>query len=342
MNSEAAKAENERHEDYLSTVHCILTFAALGVHDGQGPRTGARFGIGRRMDTSPQNAVAPGTTVTPDLVCQTTPTFGLVAEAKKSLGRDRQYWRSTVEQLRKYDDDLTGWWTGSEQISSYNAAILIHVSRSRAFKDYLSECEESESGATGPNSLIIEFSRADEAVPYFFFRTEYGTLTGDDELALKLKDGVQVPLERILESFSTVRFYDAKPPMSYLLTVLWTNSVPSRLNDVEYDAKLKAFPVPMDVSDTARDLQDGHGSGQLFRDDRSVVFPKERWVREAFERLVGYGLAIPGGDSGKYTVLFKQIRADVREHFVGLVSGDKSEHPDSAQEPVLPFGDEEE
>ena len=97
----------------------LLLFSALIVHDGREVREGGHFGFGRRMDTSVNNPVIPSSTVTPDLVAQKAEDFGIVAEIKRSLSSDPTTWTQHIDQIRKYDDRLKGWWTNTELLRKY-------------------------------------------------------------------------------------------------------------------------------------------------------------------------------------------------------------------------------
>jgi hypothetical protein len=68
-----------------------------------------------------------------EVVAQKSEAYRVVAEVKRSLPSDRTKWRSHVAQVRKYDDDLIGWWTDDNRIGEADTALLLHQSRSRAF-----------------------------------------------------------------------------------------------------------------------------------------------------------------------------------------------------------------
>ncbi|MEK6303015.1 MAG: hypothetical protein AABO41_20070 [Acidobacteriota bacterium] len=74
--------------DYEQTVSALLAFAALVVHDGNSLRQDAEFGFGRRMTRVRDDGRE--TDVTPDLVAQKSLSYGIVAEAKKSLPLETQ------------------------------------------------------------------------------------------------------------------------------------------------------------------------------------------------------------------------------------------------------------
>jgi len=319
MNSKDERATSrDEVVDYDQTVKAILAFAALVVHDGVARRSGAEFGFGRRMSTSADNPAQPSSEITPDLVAQKSSIYGVVAEAKKSLDRDESHWRRHINQLRKYDDSLVGWWTIDETIERSDAMMLVHHSRSRPFTRVLDQAAHNGPDAVGPNSCVVEFINSLETATYYFFRLEYGKI-GDSELAGRLADGVQVPLDEVLRSFPNVRYYDSEPPLPRLLTDLWTDVLPAMAADSEYDNGLKAYRVYASVKAVTSELQRAYGSETLRRDSRSAEFPRQIWVRNAFERLSAYGLATPPSNgSDVFEIHYRPFRKDVLERFIDL------------------------
>ena len=312
------RASLDEVEDYEQTVRAILAFAAFVVHDGTHTRQGAVFGLGRRMHTSPRNPISPSRTVTPDLVAQKSPEYGLTAEVKKSLSKDSEHWKSHITQLRKYDDDLTGWWTEDESIGTSDAVILVHHSRSRPFTRLVRELAETKSDDIGDRSCVVEFVRSDEREPYYSFRLEFGQIS-DEELAARLDVAVEVPFNRVLSSFPNLKYYDSEPPLSLLLTNLWLDVFPTLAAETQRDEELKAYRVSVSVGDVAAELQRAYGSANLRADSHSVEFPKNSWVRKAFDRLVDYGLGTrPASDSDRYEVHYRRFKGDVLERFVVL------------------------
>lgn len=305
-------------EDYNQTVKAILAFAAFVVHDAVTRRAGAKFGFGRRMETSRENQIQPSTEVTPDLVAQKSPAYGIVAEAKKRLERDTARWERHVDQLRKYDDNLIGWWTEDETIPNSNTVLLIHQSRSRPFVKYLESTKNYDPEAVGARSCVVEFNCSEETATYYNYRLEYGQLD-DDELAERLTDGVPVPLDKVLRSFGYVRYYDSEPPLPLLLTNLWSDILPAMAADSQYEDHLKAYRIEASVEKVTSELQRAYGSQILSKDARSVEFPKHSWVRKAFERLVAYKLGnLPPEGSDVFELHYRRFRKDILQRFVEL------------------------
>ena len=265
----------------------------------------------------------PSNTVTPDLIAQKLTKYGITAEVKKSLPQNQTLWERYIRQLLKYDDDLTGWWTDNGKIPKADAILLLHHSRSRAFCRFLRNIQEDEPDNVGRNTSVVEFGSSDETASYYFFRVEHGSLR-DQELVGRLDDGVQIPLDKVLQSFPNVRFYDSPPPMAFLLTELWMGIFPAMLEGAEYDEKYKATKFSASVQGVTDELQKAYGSETLYRDEQSVQFPRLRWIKEAFEKLVEFKMAIPPtGDNDEYQILFRTLRGDILKRFIELVLSDR-------------------
>lgn len=319
--------------DYAETVWTLIGFAAFVCHDGRAHRDGSAFGFGRRMSTSSGNAVQPNSQVTPDCVAQKSGDYGVVAEVKKAFPLERSYWGETLTQLRKYDDELRGWWTEGEAVSASDAVLLAHNTRSRALVRFIEERVEEDEAAAGRNTAVVEFTKQDERTNYVFFRLEWGRIR-DAELLTKLEEGIAVPMKRVLTSFPSVKYYDAEPPVEELIKNLWIDSFPSM-----FDASDPNRPLPVVVSDLTEELQRAYGSQRLRQDERSSEFPKVLWVRRALDTLVSLGLATNSGDSERYLVNYRVFPADVDVlQYFCFQTAQAAPRRDSAQLPLFASG----
>jgi hypothetical protein len=334
--SEASEQLQQRAHDevenYKQTVNALLAFSAFVVHDGQQHRPGANFGFGRRMGTSAKNRIAPSNTVTPDLVAQKSESYGITAEVKKSLPLDQDRWHRPVKQLAKYDDELIGWWTPDETMPCADTVLLLHHSRSRPFCRFLEQLQSEDPDSVGKNTTVVEFIDSREARSYYSFRLESGSIR-DEELLPRLRDGVQVPLDKVVQTFPSVRFYDSQPPVAYLLTPLWMDVFPAMVDGDHYDEGLRAFKLDASVQEVTAELQKAYGSANLSQDTRSVEFPRVAWVRDAFEKLVEFKMALPPSDgSDVYQILFKTPKKDILQRFIELDIANKLPQADTTSE----------
>lgn len=306
----------EVNEHYESTVQALLAVALAVLYEGEARYPQAQFGLGRRMHTSDKNRERPSAIVTPDLVAQRG-SMGLVVEAKRSLPADRSLWERHIRQLRKYDDELTGWWTPTETLPGpSDAAALIHYSRARAFVDELERLSASNDHLFNRPPLVIEFHRSEEVATYISLRKERGTVSEPD-LDRRLHEGMPVPLEAVIAQFPVVTFYDSPPEPEYILQILWLDILPERSRRYEYDARLGCIPVPVSSRAITEELQLAFGHRALQCDERSVEFPRHGWVREALDALVSLHLAerLPESTDDDYRVFYRDIQGDILERF---------------------------
>ncbi|HKO19003.1 MAG TPA: hypothetical protein VJU82_08960 [Acidobacteriaceae bacterium] len=302
--------------DYNETVQAVVAFAAFVCHDTRNMRPGSEFGIGRRMRTSPANVVSPDEDVTPDIVTQKSPNYGIAGEVKKQVSREPTRWHDPRDQLRKYDDNLVGWWTNPETVSHSDAVLLIHQTRGRAFARYLEQQRLLDPRLVGEHSAIVEFNRADEGQPYLFFRREWGQIC-DAELAAKLDDGMSIPMERVVLSFP-LKFYDSPPPVESLMLTLWADSFAARANRAVSESLEDFIPITVTVDDITSELQRAYGSGAISSDERSTEFPQRSWIREALDAFVSSDFAVkePGNDT--YMIKYRSLSKDLLERFARL------------------------
>jgi hypothetical protein len=303
----------DESEDYEQTVRTILAFSALVCHDGRSMRPDSHFGIGRRMSSSDTSEL------TPDIVIQRSATYGVVAEVKKSMPLDQAHWHKPLEQLRSYDTKLQGWWTATGKMPVSDACVLIHQSRSRAFIRFLEGAKDGDPSAVGGASSVVEFNRSDEANAYVFFRLEWGPLR-DSGLQESLKNGKQIPLAGVLRSFPAIKFYDARPPIEWIMKELWIDFA-GRVNQAKADPTSGVIRLDVSASELTLELQRAYGSEAMERDARSAVFPREVWVKEALLTLKAIGLAEAGPSEDTFVVLFRPFPSgsDALERFVKMV-----------------------
>lgn len=305
----------EEIEDYLSTVKTLQAFVGLATWLGtakDGSRIpNSQYSLGRRMDTSDSNVIAPNITVTPDAVIQRSENLGLVAEAKKTLPPSQEDWDDVVNQLRKYDDDLIGWWTPNERIPESNVILLIDSTLSRRLARFVDQRVLKEPGLFRGKVCIVEFGRTLDIKEFLLLRSEWGDV-GNSELAERLRDGVPVPMDALVASYGTLKFYDSPPPTEHLMEVLWLHIFNPMKSEAEFDEALRCWPLHINVEDLTRQVQDLFGSPG--RQPREPEYPRHDWVRKALEAFVRVGLAKPK-ENAEYVVLFRELRGDAFEKF---------------------------
>ncbi len=298
-------------EDYQSTIHAIQCFISITTWKDGEVIPDSHSSIGRKMDTSTANPIESNNTVTPDIVIQRTELLGYVAEVKKSLPQNQDYWRKIVEQLRKYDDDLVGWWTDDELIEEMCVVLLLHISRVADFRDFLIKKMSEETIEFKNPVCLVEFTRSPEMIEFIFLRNFWGEIK-DHEVADVLRSGKQIPIEKVVSTYGVKKYYDSVPETVHTMVILWQDVFNPMRSDVEFDESQRAWPLKVSISDLTTELQKLYGSPG--GGAREVSFPKPPWIKTALDNFVKQGLAKPLEEDG-YVVFFKLLKTDLIERF---------------------------
>jgi len=251
----------EKNEFYRQTIHasqaliCVLTWD----RDDERILPNSEASFGRRMETSEFNAIRKNSQVTPDLVIQRSSQIGYVAEVKSSLPQNSDYWMKVVDQLRKYDDDLQGWWTEDGFISDSCVILLIEMSRSVGFKKYLLSKMNDENFEFHSPTSIIEYAHVSQEKDYYSIRTQWGDIL-DQDITERLENGEYVPIEVVVDSLGEQKFCDAVPEPEYTMEILWLHLFNQKRFDVPYDQNQKAYPIDVSLDELTRELQQLYGA----------------------------------------------------------------------------------
>lgn len=211
-----------------------------------------------------------------------------------------------LKQLRKYDDDLLGWWTETERLPSHDIACLVQFSRMVMVSDILTEHREKEESDLKfeRNLAVIGFNRSSGAThEYMSLIKHFGELS-DRIVSERLRKSVQVRLERLVVEYADKKFVDFEPPMAYLLQIIWENLFTSYLDEFPYDADKKYAPIRVTVDRVTEDLQKAYGFSSTGA--RSPEVPKKAWIRKALDHLVVFRFATKTDD--EYTIKYRRIR----------------------------------
>jgi hypothetical protein len=254
---------------------------------------------------------------------QRTTEFGYIVEAKKSLPMSKNDWDKYVRQLLKYDDDLTGWWTRDSLIRSHATVLLIEISRSVEFCDYLSQYLATNQVVFDRPFSVVEFGRADEFIPYYLLRTKLGDIE-DDDIRETLRKGKKVVIEEVIRAYGQIKFYDSEPEPEFTMAVIWNDLFTEMARSTEIDKNRKAYIFEVDVISITKELQKLYGSNG--NAPRQVEFPRKTWVRKAFDAFSRLGYVESIGHD-RYRVFYKQIRGDILERFTKQRINPKTKKP---------------
>ena len=168
-----------------------------------------------------------------------------------------------------------------------------------------------------PNVSLIEFSKSDNANPFYFLRLNWGQIL-DTELADRLKYGEKIPIIKVVATYGTKKFYDTEPPtVEFTMATIWQDIfTPDGVSGV-YDRRLGGTPIYVNLDHLTLELQ--RLFGQTGDSPRDVEFPHKDWIRKAMDEFINIGLARSLDDNPEgydYLVIFRQIKKELLEYFV--------------------------
>lgn len=319
-----------RIDDYKDTIWAIIGFVNLYFIDDKThqPRSYVKRFQGRRLtplataEQSGQSRAGPD--VRPDLGLVIEDNKGILGEVKKNFPKDDvKRAQNIFRQLKRYDQNLTGWPATNKQVQSHEVVLLVHLTVSTYALEFCKE-QLSQMGIKFERPFsIIEFSRIPQVQEFFHFRTVLGELTelGEEK---RLKYGVQVKMEHLLKEYARTKLYDAEPPLPYLVQQIWFHVVtPVASEDPKFESlrKNQKLSVHLEIEDIVERLDEGfsfrHWHGQ--DPERQPHIPRKEWVRQACEFLVESGKAEwADGDEKTRIVVFYRNYKDIQDHFIVL------------------------
>lgn len=317
---EIAKRLRIECDNYGKTVQALKALAHELLWDDKaaGRVRGSSAHFGRRMRTSGENRESPDRDVTPDLVLMRTQRYGVVAEAKMSLPKTREYRSRELKKIAKYDDDLAGWDTPSGHITSHDLALVVDLFISKDVRDDLRRLQEEGELRFDRALALISFAIVNRANgEVVALDIVDGRLSHDGKNA-KLSRNLAVPLDYVAGNplFAHVQLYDHKPPPPIVMDLIH--------DTINSDLTREERLVFRDENEVRKRI-----SVRVLREDLSRAFgpgeagagvpeiPKSTWVRESMCLFVKLGWAESDKDDrDSFTYILKRRRQPLRQFTV--------------------------
>jgi hypothetical protein len=305
-------------DNYEQTIQAIIAFDSSVRYDDSikdYPPRSFCF-IGKKMNTSASNKKSPNNEVTPDMIVQLTNDYGFVTEVKSVFPSDEEHWEDDLDQLLKYDDNLTGWNTPNKLIGKHDISLLVHNARKKAVKDYITNRLQATNSKFDRKFSIVAYTRNAGIKLFVDLEKYYGEIT-DTRIDNKLLGVSSIPIEKLIPQYN-MKFYDAKPPLAYLMHILWDfviSNKPSIDKYIEAEGK-KSQIVEVLVNDLASDLR-CYFSGKFPKDtniEGIPEIPRIEWVREALDCFQEIGMAEKINNE-KYLIVFRRLRKSSLDYF---------------------------
>lgn len=326
-NAEIEKlAQQQRNEidDYLGSIVGLYAFAESACWDesSRAKRKESQYSIPYKFKINEKE-------ITPDSAIQLDSDYGIVSEMKKHFNESKP---NQFEQLKKYDNDLEGWWTENKKIKTHDLVLLCHMFSSIGAVDNYKNWE-NEGNNFDRNFAIIEFSYMDSGQKQnFVLRRLYGQLT-DKEHDEALRKTKIIPPQIVERLFGKYKFYDVDPPLFHVPILIFNYVLPLLVVQEEFEensGRQKRI-VKVDVDTVKRILQE-----QFLPLNHYLSLPKTKWVISALDFLVSISLGVRLDEKNYQLILQAPTRKDLCEYFSSkLISKQNSKQSVSTIQPDL-------
>ena len=215
-----------------------------------------------------------------------------------------------MEQLKKYDDNLTGW---KNTVSKHDLTVITDMQRSFRFWEYINKSitKGTISSFKCPFSML-EFVRKQDQSVFYTLRRIHGTIT-NVKLNTMLNEVVGIPARNLVQKLSRIRFYDSKPPVIYTMNIIWDHIFKEIPKQEEYREAFGKKTMSIDV--VVREITDELKKNYCPQENTSVLL--EVWVKEALDTLVRVGLAKRHKvDTNKYSIKYHRVKGGMTTEFL--------------------------
>lgn len=325
----------EEVDNYKDTIYAIVGFMNLFRYDDesksmrdnillfQGCKLYPRVEEENAEDERNNN----GEYITPDIGIVLSEDYGIIGEVKCSFPRDNTLWKDDFVQLMKYDRELNGWPTITGNIKTHDVVLLTHYSRAVAVKKYF---EENEEFSFKRPFSIIEYNRFTQSKEFFSLRLQYGNIS-ESIIGKRLEVGIPIPMNVFINAYSRYKLYDAKPPLPYLLEIIWTNIIALRAAENPKFPTLRSnqkIEVEIELNELT-DLLYQQFTFYQFSSTRPELqsyyisqpkYPKHSWVVEACKKLIESGDATWKDEGEQVVMIYFKRHTDIYDYFVKLCS----------------------
>jgi hypothetical protein len=317
----SVRAIEEAINTYNDTVDALICFGHVLTWDDKSKtcRAGSAYALGRRLDTSSTNVILKNDTVTPDLVAVITPKYGIVGEAKPSFHGTVKERKDDLNQLMKYDDDLTGWLTTGGKIEKSDVVLLVHYTRKGDSQDILDAATKGGEFKMSRNFAAVSFSRTTQVQEYMSLEHFWGQFS-DASLQKRLRP-LPVPLEKV-RPLNPALMYDDPPPMPLLIQLTWDHVLNRLIPPEAFLSGKHGFEIKCSAQQVRNLLAETCGPPKS--DARQPQIPRTDWVKQMFEMLIKMKLAKREKEPDEYTVFYhKKKLAFFVEKYVKIVNAKK-------------------
>lgn len=333
MTTPTHKLLREDGDNYKDTIYAIVGFVNLFIYDDMTktmrkeilPFQGSKLYISSDEVSEEKEKKNNGEFITPDIGIVLSEDYGIIGEVKSTFPKNNEHWKDDFTQLKKYDQELEGWPSPSGKVKAFDVVLLTHYSRSVAVKKYYQENAEFE--LIHPFA-IIEYNRFTQSKEFFSLRIQMGNIS-ESTVNKRLEEGIPIPMNVFIKEYSRYKLYDAKPPLPYLLEVIWTNIVALKASEnpkfsvlrsnqkIEVEFELNELTELLCTQFTFYQLSASRPELQNYY-KLQPKYPKHSWIVEACKKLIETGDAAWKDESAQVVVFYFKRREDIYDYFLNI------------------------
>jgi hypothetical protein len=263
--------------------------------------------FGRRMHSTPSNRVAPSRKLTPDMVAQVGGGHSYVIELKASVPENEAHRRERLEEVQKYDDDLTGWLTPTP---SHDLLLLIDYANHITVKEDIEAMEGAGCFRCNRPFAIVSFTLQPRGeATWIMLQLVHGRLSnGSKHTTLHRICSIHPENLKANPLFGGVLLYDANPPLPLLLIRMY-EAVNSNFTEEESlrlrtEGQVTKTYVLSELKEQIADY-----CCPLQTDQRVPKLPETAWIKRALKVWLDMGWAIKSPNvPGSYDIVVKKAR----------------------------------
>jgi len=258
---------------------------------------------GKVLKTSATNEISPNESITPDLCIEVPtekkPCYRAINEIKASFPQEKEQWKEVAIQLKKYDDTLTGWKYESDL--QHDIMLTTDVSFAHNFSEYMKKLNESNELNIERNFSILECLRRERAAQQIFIRKYFGEISNKD-LDNALSSGQTIAMYNILNEINKTKFYDANPPVIYMMMILWDFVFPRFVNSrAKFRDLNKNMVVELEIT-----IKQMYTILSKFTPDSNPNCIKNSWIETALLWFQELGFVIAPKEGEKFVIRYKK------------------------------------
>lgn len=276
---------------------------------------------GKKLMTSANNEIQQNVEVNPDLVIEVSKNnmsdeYIAINEIKVDLPREESHWEKDAKQLKKYDDNLSGWnITSSKQ---HDIMITTNELRTFAFKNYMEKLERENKITINRDFSILHSTRTEQLGSFINIKKDYGQIS-NQKLDDLLSNGLGVAEYNIVNEMNQMKFYDAAPPIIYTMMIIWDHIIKTFLEPRQL-RELKGNKIVSKIVT----VEEVRNKLLKFTPESNPNCIKSSWVKTALLGFVEIGLASSVNNDDKFEIRFRKHSGKTLDWLFGKIKKPES------------------